>query len=363
MKVLFAAGGTGGHLYPAIAIADALRERGDECAFVGTRDRLETRLVPAAGYRLLTISARPLARRFSLDILQTIGVNLLGVMQSLRILARERANVIVATGGYVCVPLVLAARIDRTLRRRRVSIALLEPNAVPGIANRLLALRSDEIWGAVDRCDPRWQSRYVRTGVPIRGALQRLPPRSEAVRRLGLDPSRETLFAFGASQGARSINDAVIGIVHDSLPPRWQILHLTGERDYERVHAAIGDRATVKPYLDNPADAYAAADLVLSRAGASTLAELIALNLPAILVPYPYATQGHQQANADAVVSAGAAVAIEDSALDSKQLAAALEKLTPERLTAMRQSARLLAGGDPVKTILARIDALAARKK
>ncbi len=351
MVVLFAAGGTGGHLYPAFAIAEALRARGDEVHFVGTRDRLEARLVPAAGFPLHSISAHPLCRRLSFDLLRTIFANLLGIAQSLRIFARVRPDAVIATGGYVCVPVVIAARLHRALRRRTMPIALLEPNVLPGVANRVLAPRVDELWNESN------------TGVPIRASLTRLPARAESIARLDLDAQRKTLLVLGGSQGARSINDALIALVETAaLPPGWQLLLVTGERDYARVAAAIGERARVRPYLDDPADAYAAADLVLARAGASTLAELAALALPAILVPYPHAAEAHQRANAAAAAEAGAAVVIEDAAL-SERLGALLAQTTaPDRLEAMR--ARALRGGarDPVRAILARIDALAARR-
>lgn len=351
MRVLFAAGGTGGHLYPAFAIAEAMRGRGDEVVFVGTSDRLEARLVPAAGFRLFTVAAHPLRRRLSFDLLRTFFANLLGFAQSLRILARTHPDAVVATGGYVCVPVVLAARVHRTFRRASVPIALLEPNVFPGIANRLLAPRVDEVWNPSN------------TGVPVRASLLRLPQRGDAIARLGLDPERKTLFAVGGSQGARAINDALIELIETAgMPERWQLVLATGERDFARVRARIGERALVRPYFDDPANAYAAADLVLARAGASTLAELAALGLPAILVPYPHAAEAHQRANAAAVAGTGAAVAIDDDALSERLGALLAEVSAPERLEAMRACARGAAGRDPVGAILARIDALAARR-
>ncbi len=351
MTVLFAAGGTGGHLYPAFAIAEALQARGDTVVFVGTRDRLEARLVPSAGFAFFTIAAHPLRRRFSLDLFRTLFANSLGVAQSLRILTRVRPDAVVATGGYVCVPVVTAARIYRALRRKRVPIALLEPNVLAGIANRLLAPRVDEVWNRTN------------TGIPIRASLMRLPPRSEAIARLGLDPQRKTLLVLGGSQGARAINDALIALIDAAaLPAGWQLLLVSGTRDYPRVAAAIAGRAIVHPYVDDPADAYAAADLVLARAGASTLAELAALALPAILVPYPHSAEGHQAANAAAAADAGTAVVVEDAVL-CEQLESLLAQTTaPARLEALQAHARGATGRDPVGAILARIDALAARR-
>lgn len=327
MRVLFAAGGTGGHVYPAIAIAQALRARGDEVLFVGTRDRLEARLVPAAGLGLATIAAHPLRRRLSLDVVRTLAVNLAGAVQSLRVLRRFRPDAVVATGGYVCVPLVFAARLSRTLRRRHLPIALLEPNVVPGVANRLLEPLADEVW------------RASTTGVPVRASLARLPSRDVAKARLGLPLEKQTLLVFGGSQGARSINDAVLALAErGGIPSGWTVLLVSGEREYDRVRGRAGDVVALRPYLDDPADAYAAADLVLSRAGASTLAELAAARVPAVLVPYPYATEAHQAENARAFAAGGGAVCIDDAELATGLPRALAELTSPQRLAAMRAS-------------------------
>ncbi len=368
MRILFAGGGTGGHVYPAIAIADALRERdgaATRISFVGTADRLEARLVPQAGYPLRRVTARPLRRDNVFALLGTSIANGWGVLQSLGVLLRERPEMIVATGGYVCFPLVVAARGLRALALLQTRIALLEPNARPGLTNRLLAPFVDEVWGALPQGDPRFADRYVCTGVPIRGALRALPPRSEAIARLGLDPQRRTLLAMGGSQGARSLNDALVGAIAEGrLPAGWQVLHLTGEREYERVRSRLpgAQSGGIRPYLDDPADAFAAADLVLARAGASTLAELIALGLPAILVPYPYAAEDHQSENARALEEAGAAISISDERLDAESLGALLAQLCePAALARLRAAIATFRTPDPTAVILARIAALVGR--
>jgi len=359
VTVVFAGGGTGGHLYPAIAIADALQSRRARVAFIGTADRLEATIVPKAGYRLDTIAGRPLTRAFSLAFLATLASNLKGTFQSLALLARQRPDLVIATGGYVCFPVALAARIRRLLRLSAAPVVLLEPNAEPGLTNRLLAPIVDEIWGASR--DSRFGGKYRSTGVPVRGSLRALPARDAAARRLGLDPSLRTLVAMGGSQGARSINDALIDLLKGGgLPPGWQLLPLTGEGDFARAGAALPN---ARPYLDAMADAYAVADLVLARAGASTLGELAALGKPAILVPYPFAAEGHQSANAAAVERSGAAVVLTDERLQAGGLRAALAETTaPARLAELAAAAARLATADPLAAILARIDALAPRK-
>jgi UDP-N-acetylglucosamine--N-acetylmuramyl-(pentapeptide) pyrophosphoryl-undecaprenol N-acetylglucosamine transferase len=360
VKIVFAGGGTGGHIYPAVAIADGLRERAD-LTFIGTADRLEAALVPRAGYRLCTIASRPLTRKVSLDLLRTIGANACGVVQSLRLLRRLGPDLVVATGGYVCFPVVLAARL------LRIPAALLEPNAHPGLTNRLLSPLVTEVWGAFPGSDPRFAGKYVHTGVPVRASLRALPPRERAIEQLGLSARRRTLLVMGGSQGARSINDALMALLQkDGLPEGWQVLHITGEREYERVRdelAADGSAAVVRAYLDDPSVAYAAADLVLARAGASTLGELAATARPAILVPYPYAADDHQRANAQRVARTGAALVVDDLDLDAKTLRAALDTSTaPERLEEMTRAAGSARTIDPVAIIIARIEWLVSRR-
>jgi len=370
VTVVFAGGGTGGHLYPAIAIADALRGRNARIAFVGTADRLEASIVPKAGYELHTIASRQLRRRPSLDTLATVGANIKGTLQSLKLLAAARPDLIVATGGYVCFPLALAARIRRMLRLSRAPIVLLEPNAAPGLTNRLLAPIVDEIWGGLAGDAGRLPPKYRQTGIPIRSSLRNLPARDAALARFGLDLSRQTLVAMGGSQGARTINDALLAAVADGgIPDGWQLLMVTGEGEYARVRAALQANPATSmpvravPYLDDMADAYASADLLVARAGASTLGELAALGKPAILVPYPYAAEGHQALNAARFASAGAAVVATDREIEAGGFAALLaQTATPQRLAGLTGGARRLQRGDALEEILARIDVLVPRK-
>jgi UDP-N-acetylglucosamine--N-acetylmuramyl-(pentapeptide) pyrophosphoryl-undecaprenol N-acetylglucosamine transferase len=364
VTIVFAGGGTGGHLYPAIAIAGAMGERGARAQFVGSADRLEATIVPACGYPLHAIASRPFARRLSLDIVRTLAANVTGTVQSLRLLARLRPDAVIATGGYVCFPVVLAARLLRAVRLFGGPIALLEPNARPGLTNRLLSPLVDEVWGAVDTAN--LSKKFVQTGVPIRAALSALPSREEALTRFGLSAQRKTLFAMGGSQGARSLNDALIALFAGGcFPDGWQLLLATGERDYERVRSAIASPdAAVVAYVSDVAAAYAAADLVLARAGASTLGELSAVGKPAVLVPYPHATDAHQEANAARFVATGAAVAVPDRDLAAGRLEDVLAGVTaPQRLAQMQTAAARLAASDPLTIIAARVDALVQRRK
>ena len=367
MKIVFAGGGTGGHIYPAVAIADALRTRAD-IAFIGTADRLEAQIVPAAGYPLTTISSRPLVRKASLETVRTVGSNIAGIAQALALLARLQPDFVIATGGYVCFPVIVAARLLRTFGRVRAPLALLEPNARAGLTNRILAPLVDEVWGAYADADPVFAGKYVQTGIPVRRSILQRTNRIEAARRLGLDPTRRTILAIGGSQGARSINEAVAGLVtRRALPAQWQLLHVSGDRDYAYMQAEertpFGEnRVTLLPYLHDLADAYSVSDLIIGRAGASTLGELAAVGLPAVLVPYPFAADDHQTQNAREFAQRGAAVVLEDRELNADTLWWTLSKaMEPQQLAAMRAAARSLAPGDPIATILARIGSLQSR--
>ncbi len=370
MTVVFAGGGTGGHLYPAIAIADALRLRQARIAFIGSADRLETTIVPKAGYSLHTVAAHALPRRPSFALIRAAARNVQGTIQSLALLAAARPDLVIATGGYVCFPVALAARIRRLARLSFAPIVLLEPNASPGVTTRLLAPMVDEIWGECGGFAQALRKKCHPTGVPVRSSLRSLPSREIAAARLGLDRAKPTLLAIGGSQGARAINDALVRAWQsDAIPATWQILALTGENDYANVATAVRmtdnrmARFVARPYLDDMADAYAVADLVLARAGASTLGELAALGKPAVLVPYPFATEAHQRANAARFESSGAALVVTDDQLARGALPGVLAEATaPQRLAELSASARRSDAADPLQRIIARIDSLLCGK-
>jgi len=366
VKILFAGGGTGGHLYPAIALAEALDTRA-EIRFAGSADRLERTIVPGAGYALDTVCARPLKRSLSPELFATVWANAIGIVQAMRLLARFSPDVIVATGGYVCFPVVAAAKLLRLAGKLHARISLLEPNAVPGLTNRLLEPLVDEVWVAFPRREQR--GKYLHTGVPVRRSILRSVNRVEAARRLGLDPSRRTVLAIGGSQGARSVNEAVAALVtRRQLPPDWQVLHVSGRRDYAYMQAEErdvfeGNAVVLVPYLEDMGDAYAVCDAAVARAGASTLAELAAVGVPSVLVPYPFASEDHQTANAREFESRGAAAVLADRDLNADSLWWTLRSvMEPARLAQMRDAARSLAGRDAIAAILARIDALSGRK-
>ena len=356
MNALIAGGGTAGHVFPAIALAQALAEAGDEVSFAGTAIGQEARLVPAAGFPFVEVEAKPLVRKLSLRALSA-------PIATLRSLSRcrplvEQADVIVGMGGYVSVPVALAA-----LRARR-PLVLHEQNAVPGLSNRTLARPARRVglsFAEAARMFPR-SARTVLTGNPVRPAIVRVPAerdtlRKEALEELDLVDDRRTVVVFGGSQGALHVNRAIVDAL-GALKDRedLQMVLLTGPAHLEAISALIPRgalRVRALGFLPRMELAYAAADLVVSRAGATTVAELAVCGLPSILVPYPYATGRHQEANARALQRAGAAEVVLDDAIGGRVFASRIAALMDDgsRLRAMGECATGWARPDAARTL------------
>lgn len=349
MRFLLAGGGTGGHIYPAMAIAGALlvRRPGAEVLFCGTSAGLETELVPAAGYRLHLISARGFRRSLGFDTVRSALAAVKGLWEAYRLLGEYKPAAVIGTGGYVCGPVLLAAWL------RGVPAYLQEQNAMPGVTNRLLARFVRAAYLGYEEGRPYFAATraVVWTGNPLRslgGDDQRA-----ALVKLGLDPTKKTVLVTGGSRGARSINRAVAAAFSRLVADEGvQYLHVTGRDEFEATNALLIEqglaacpRFHVQPYLHDMPVALKAADVVLCRAGAIALAEVAALGLPAILVPYPYATGNHQEANARAFEKRGAAIMVLDKELNGDKLAAELLPLVHDekRLALMQQAAATLA--------------------
>jgi UDP-N-acetylglucosamine--N-acetylmuramyl-(pentapeptide) pyrophosphoryl-undecaprenol N-acetylglucosamine transferase len=363
-RIFLAGGGTGGHITPALATAAALRAaRPDvEVEFVGTSGGMESRLVPAAGWRLHEVEARPLRRALSPDALRAVWAVWRAARRVRRLLEERNVVAACAFGGYTAGPLSLAARLAG------VPLVLHEQNAVPGVANRAAARWAAAVAVSVEAAAARFPRtrRVVVTGNPVRPELagaNLAALRDEGRAAFDLEPGRRTLLVFGGSLGARRINDAVLGTAGRwAAPDRLQILHVAGTRDAERVALAwagadtAGVRVACVPFVERMELAYAAADVVVCRAGASTVAELTLAGLPAVLVPYPHATADHQTANARALADEGAAVMIADGALDADALVAAAEPLLVDE--ARRAAAGAAARGLARPEAAARLAAL-----
>ncbi|XVQ88833.1 undecaprenyldiphospho-muramoylpentapeptide beta-N-acetylglucosaminyltransferase [Microbispora siamensis] len=337
MRVVLAGGGTAGHIEPALALADALRRLDPRIGItcLGTERGLETRLVPARGYELELVPAVPLPRSLSPQLL-TVPGRLAGAIGSAAgILDKVGADVLVGFGGYVATPGYLGAR------RRGVPIVVHEANPRPGLANRLGARLTEHVFtGHPDAVLPN--AEYI--GIPLRreiSMMDRLSMGDKARSYFGLESDRVTLLVFGGSQGARSINQAALEAAPYLRAAGVQVLHVIGPKNAVEVEPPPGDpQYVILPYVDRMDLAYAAADLVLSRAGAMTCAELTAVGLPAAFVPLPHGN-GEQRLNAEPIVRAGGGLMVDDANLSAAWIVQALLPILndPERVVAMSEAA------------------------
>ncbi len=355
MRVVITGGGTGGHLFPALAVRSALLQRhpGAAVLFVGAAAGVEAGILPRMGLDFRGLEAPQVKGRGRRGQLRAL-LALPGVVAQARRLLREFApRVVLGVGGYASFPSVLAARL------LRIPAVIHEQNAYPGLANRWLGRAAAAVavsFGAAARFFPR--GRTTVTGNPVRPEI-RPADAAAACAGLGLAPEAFTVLAFGGSQGAHRINLAMAEALPRlaGLRDRLQFLHATGPQDTAPVREAYrggGWRARVEPFFEDMAAAYAAADFVVARSGASTVFELAALGKPALLVPYPFAANDHQRLNAEAMVGLGAAWVLLDAYCDGPRLAAtvqaALEK--PDVLRAMGEKARALARPDAAERIV-----------
>lgn len=347
MRIAIAAGGTAGHVVPALAIAGALRDRGAEVEFVGG-ERAEAELVPAAGYPFHRLSVAGLDRSNPLRAARAAGLAAVAVVRARRLLREIGADAVLGGGGYVAGPVGLAAA------SLRLPLFLTEADSHLGIANRLLAPLAARVFLAFP-LDRRGGERYEVTGRPV-------PPgtgsadRGAARARFGLEADRPCLLVFGGSIGARRLNEAAIeAFARDDAP--CSVLHASGRRDHAALRerlAALGSPPHYRlvDYVEPFADALAAADLAAARAGGSVF-ELAAAGLPSILVPYPRATADHQRKNARWMAEGGAATVVADAELDAGRLRTEVAGLLadPARLERMGAAARRLARPDAAARI------------
>jgi UDP-N-acetylglucosamine--N-acetylmuramyl-(pentapeptide) pyrophosphoryl-undecaprenol N-acetylglucosamine transferase len=350
VRVMFAGGGTGGHLFPAVAIAERLMEKEDvDIMFIGTKNKIEARVVPQLGYKFSTIWIGGFSRKIQLsNFLLPLKV-LTSVFQSLKLLLGFKPQVVVGTGGYVSGPVCAAAVMTRT------PIVLQEHNSFPGAMTRLFSPFAREIHIAFDSSRKyfRRQSNLYLTGSPLR-KMQRIR-RDEAVNFFGLDPERRTLLVTGGSLGAVRLNSAVLDELDELMRHNYQLIWQTGSVDFERISESCrknSDRIRVEKFLDKMDFAYSAADFVVCRGGATTIAELIYFSLPAIIVPYPYAAANHQAVNALALVESGAAMMVLESEAKERFRSELISLLDgPEKLAAMEQKMKALQRQDAAGVI------------
>lgn len=365
MNLLLAGGGTGGHVYPALALAEAasLADSANRVLFAGSRAGMEAALVPAAGVPFAGLRVRPPRSRAVGRSLVALATGVLSLGEAAALVARFRPDVILATGGIAATPTVLAGW------AWRVPVVVLEGNARPGRVNAALARLARAVCVASDAAASRFPGRRtVLTGLPVRREIV-AGTRADGLRRFGLDPDRRTVLAIGGSQGAATLNAAVEEAVGRLSGRRdLQILHQVGRgwagpAEGPEARDVDGVRYVRVPYLGEIGAAYACADIVVSRCGAAAVAEITATGRPAILVPYPFAAEGHQADNAADLVAADAAVLLQDERLNGRVLAAALAAIldTPGRRDAMAARSRALGRPDAASRVLALLAEVAGR--
>jgi UDP-N-acetylglucosamine--N-acetylmuramyl-(pentapeptide) pyrophosphoryl-undecaprenol N-acetylglucosamine transferase len=348
-----AGGGTGGHVTPALALAEQIRKRGDEVLLIGSERGLETRLVPEAGFDLLALPAQPIYGRSLSARVRSVPETVRACWSAWQTMGSFDADFAISVGGYASMPAVIAAAL------RQIPIAIVEPNAMPGRANRAAARLAKLIFVQFEQATAIFAEagaadRVRNTGVPLREKLvatfSGAPP-----RRVAESPFR--LLVTGGSQGARQINNAMIEASAQLDASRIEIFHQAGEADRERTEAAYraaGLRAEVVAFESDMPARYRWADLALCRSGALTVAELALAGLPALLVPYPFAADDHQTANAAALVEAGAARMLDENPLGGQRIAKVLREFfeAPDQLAAMGDSAAKLARPDAATRIV-----------
>jgi len=364
VQVVITGGGTGGHLFPALAVRAALAGRRPEAQilFVGASSGVESTVLPRLGYAYQALQVHQVKGKGWRGQMAAVLRLPSAVRQAARLLRECGAHVVLGVGGYASFPTVLAGCI------LRIPTVIHEQNAYPGLANRCLGRLTSAVAVSFEAASGFFPGgRVTVTGNPVRPEIR---PRemAEARRRFQVSPERFTVLIFGGSQGAHRIN---VGTT-EALPrlagrrDHIQFLHGTGERDLSQVRQAYeagGFQVRVEAFFQDMAMAYAAADFVIARAGASTIFELAAVGKPALLVPYPYAANDHQRLNAEVMVNAGAAWTVPDAYCDGQRIAASVQAALerPEVLIRMGEQARRLARPDAAERIVDLLERVASR--
>lgn len=334
---MIAAGGTGGHVFPGVAIAMEIRKSrpGVRVVFAGTSRGIEERIVPPLGWKLIIVNSTKIKGKSGFGKLVSLMRTPFSIMNSIGIIRSEKPALIVSVGGYAAGPLSLAAWF------LGVPVVLLEPNAVPGLTNRVLGRFAKMVFIAFDGASAYFNSKkIVKTGTPIRKEIL------NSRRREIMTDDKFTIFLFGGSQGARRLNESMVDAVKKlaDYRDRIRVFHQTGRREnideIKASYAASGIDARVFDFTDRIWECYAKADFVIARAGASTVSELAALSLPSVLVPYPHAADDHQRANAEELVHVGGALMIRDDECTGDRLATIIREMIedPDILMNMRKA-------------------------
>ncbi len=361
MKAILTGGGTGGHVYPALAVGLKLKQKNWEIEYIGSKKGIEKDIVPENDIKFHSITVSPLPRKVSFKVLMAGYNSIKGFFQARKVIKKVEPDIIFGTGGFVAGPVVLSASLAgyKTL--------IHEQNVYPGITNKLLSFKSDKIalnYKEAKKYFPgKVSDKFIVTGNPVRPKIL-TAKRKKALKRLELIENRKTVLVFGGSQGAASINQAMIKVCsYYKNSSKIQLIYITGKNNYKQVinklkteGVNLKDNCNIKiiPYLHQMEWAYAAADLVVYRAGATGLAEITARGLPAILIPYPYSTGDHQQYNALTLKKQGAAEVINDCDLNGEILLAKIKSIINDqnKLDSMKKNSKKLGHPEAVDNLV-----------
>ena len=355
MKIVLSGGGTGGHIYPALAMAREIKKLNPDASFlyIGTEKGLEKDLVKREGLDFKAIEITGFKRSLSFDNVKTIWRFLKGVSNSKKILKEYKPDVVIGTGGYVCGPVVYAAS------KMKIPTIIHEQNSVPGLTNKFLSRYVNKVATSFEEASQYFpKEKVVLTGNP-RGSEVVSHIGSNAILQLGVTKDKPTVLIFGGSRGAKAINEAVLKNIEVLKDKPYQIIYITGEVHYQSVKEELDLIGTptnviVKPFIHNMPEILPSVDLVVSRAGATTLAELTALGVASILIPSPYVTNNHQEKNAQALVSNGAALMIKESELNGNSLIKAIDEvmLDVTKMESMKKAAKKMGMPDSAERLL-----------
>ncbi len=308
-RFLFAGGGTGGHLFPAVAVANEIKNMRpeSEILFVGSKSKIEGRIIPQLGYRFKSIWIKGFARKFNLSNILFPVKLLVSVLQSLFISFRFKPIVAIGSGGYVAGPAIWAASV------MGAKVILMESNSYPGVTTRLLERYADEVHITFEDSKKylRYPNKIKLTGNPVRSELGKTN-KSEALKHFGLDENKLTILVLGGSLGALSINEAIADCVEELTKNNLQIIWQTGKNYYDKYKKFNFAFVKILDFIDDMNKAYSACDLIVARAGATTIAELTVLGIPSILIPSPFVAENHQYYNAKSLSDSNAAILIKD---------------------------------------------------
>lgn len=350
MKIIISGGGTAGHINPALSVAEVLRDKGHTILFVGAEGKMEMERVPRAGFEIIGLPVAGLQRRLTLSNLSVPFKLLKSIRRANQIITQFKPDVVVGFGGYASAPILKAAQ------KRGVRTIIQEQNSYAGLTNRMLAKRADKIcvaYSGMERFFPA--DKIVHTGNPLRGALYSLPPKTEGYPYFELDATKRTILVVGGSLGTRTLNEMVIS---SALPDGVQMIWQCGKYYFDEMNRrALGKHP--RAYIERMDLAYSVADVVITRAGASTVSELQLIGKPTIFVPSPNVAEDHQTRNAESLVKVGAAVMVRDSHAVEQAIPAALELLNDsEKMEKMAIAQRAMGKPDAAKEIAALVEGI-----